>query len=248
VTFVRREVTPPSRFLDSWKAQADGLPHGSPVDAIRAQPGDDVLVLAAHPDDETFGLGASVSSLTSAGVRVHVVALTEGEAALDHLGVSVPGLREQRRAEFGLACNELGATTSHVLDLGDGRLRHRQDELDEVLGQLTDTLRPIHVFAPWWGDPHPDHAAVGEAALRVGYHSACAITGYLIWALQWMSPDDIPAKRNRMTVFANDQRARAARRAAAGCYRSQTEPLHATVEAVLPHAMLDSDLELGVAG
>ena len=229
-------------------AQADGLRSYSPADAIRAQPGDDVLVLAAHPDDETFGLGASVVSLTSAHVRVHVVALTEGEAALDHLGVSVPGLGERRRAEFGLACSELGATTSHVLDLGDGRLMHRQDELDEILGQLMDTLRPVHVFAPWWRDPHPDHAALGEAALRVGCHSACAITGYLIWALHWMSPDDIPAKRNRMTVFTNDQRARAARRAAAGCYRSQTEPLHPTVEAVLPHAMLDSDLELGMAG
>jgi N-acetylglucosamine malate deacetylase 2 len=40
-----------------------------------------VLAVVAHPDDETFGLGAVIDSLTSAGSAVHVLCFTRGEAS-----------------------------------------------------------------------------------------------------------------------------------------------------------------------
>ena len=85
----RVEVTPRSRYLDEWVRVADTLPTRTPAEAFSVRPGDDVLVLAAHPDDETLGAGATVAALVMAGVDVHVIALTAGEAALAHLGYAM---------------------------------------------------------------------------------------------------------------------------------------------------------------
>jgi len=39
------------------------------------------LAVVAHPDDETFGLGAVIDAMTSAGSAVHVLCFTRGEAS-----------------------------------------------------------------------------------------------------------------------------------------------------------------------
>ena len=41
----------------------------------------DALAVVAHPDDESFGLGAILSALSGAGVAVRVLCLTHGEAS-----------------------------------------------------------------------------------------------------------------------------------------------------------------------
>ncbi|MCK5923140.1 MAG: PIG-L family deacetylase, partial [Methylococcales bacterium] len=40
--------------------------------------GDVVMVIVPHPDDETFGMGATLAALTTAGVHVHLLLLTDG--------------------------------------------------------------------------------------------------------------------------------------------------------------------------
>ena len=40
-----------------------------------------LVLVAAHPDDETLGLGATATMLSARGVTVQVVAVTDGEAA-----------------------------------------------------------------------------------------------------------------------------------------------------------------------
>ncbi len=55
-------------------ANADvGLPHWERV-----------LVVVAHPDDESFGLGAVLSSFVDAGADVSVLCFTQGEASTLH--------------------------------------------------------------------------------------------------------------------------------------------------------------------
>ena len=40
-----------------------------------------VLAVIAHPDDESFGLGAIIDRMTSGGAAVHVLCYTRGEAS-----------------------------------------------------------------------------------------------------------------------------------------------------------------------
>src|SRR5262249_24445310 len=46
---------------------------------LSACPG--LVVVAAHPDDETLGLGATIAQLVASGVDVHVVSASDGGAA-----------------------------------------------------------------------------------------------------------------------------------------------------------------------
>jgi LmbE family N-acetylglucosaminyl deacetylase len=39
------------------------------------------LVVVAHPDDESFGLGAVIEAFVTSGTTVHVLCLTKGEAS-----------------------------------------------------------------------------------------------------------------------------------------------------------------------
>ena len=210
----RVEVTPKSRYLDDWDRIAATLPTRTPTEALGVRPGDDVLVLAAHPDDETLGAGATVAALVAAGVDVHVVALTAGEAALAHVGYESPDLAARRRSEFASACRRLGVSTCQVLDLGDSLLSEREEAVTEVVQAAVRRHRPAHVLTPWWQDPHPDHAAVGRACQDVADHTDFDVSGYLLWALHWSHPDDILTGENRMVVLSHDEDALAARRAA----------------------------------
>jgi len=40
-----------------------------------------VLAVIAHPDDESFGLGAVIDQFTAAGTAVHILCYTHGEAS-----------------------------------------------------------------------------------------------------------------------------------------------------------------------
>ena len=45
-----------------------------------------VLVLAAHPDDETLGCGSSLCRLSDAGNKIHLMTFTDGVDARDTIG------------------------------------------------------------------------------------------------------------------------------------------------------------------
>lgn len=66
----------------------------------------DVLAVVAHPDDESFGLGALLASFVATGSRVSVLCLTHGEASTLH---GVEGdLAEVRARELVDAAAALG--------------------------------------------------------------------------------------------------------------------------------------------
>ena len=60
-----------------------------------------VLVVVAHPDDESFGLGAVIDTLVSHGASVTVLCLTHGEASTLHGSTAdLATLREKTRAVY----------------------------------------------------------------------------------------------------------------------------------------------------
>jgi len=98
-------------------------------------PATGVLAVCAHPDDESFGLGAVLAALTDAGVPVAVLCFTHGEASTLH---ATPGeLAAVRVDELSQAAAHLGVGRAELLAYPDGRLA------DQPLGELAQHVRRL---------------------------------------------------------------------------------------------------------
>jgi LmbE family N-acetylglucosaminyl deacetylase len=178
------------------------------------------VVLAAHPDDEVLGVGGTMSLLASAGARLRLVAVTDGEAS--HPGIEWPDeLAERRAAETAAALAALGADQAEVvrLQLPDAGLADRQDEIAARLRDLSDGFDVC--LAPWENDVHADHEAVGRSARRASGQAEVAF--YPVWTWHWSFPGD------RRVPWSSAQRiplppaVAARKRAAIQCFASQLE-------------------------
>lgn len=123
------------------------------------------LVVIAHPDDESFGLGAVVDVLISEGADVRVLCLTHGEAST--LGAT-SDLGAVREAELRCAASELGVRSVTLLALPDSGLDGvSAARLDAIVEAELAGAELLVVFEPGGVTGHPDHRAATAAAERV---------------------------------------------------------------------------------
>ncbi len=148
----------------------------APLVANPLSPGDRVLLVGAHPDDETIGAGRLV-----AGHRGEVVAVTmsAGEECVVSERIDPLDIAAQRLAEWRVALHELGAESRDTPRFPDRRLDEHETEIVEALTELVDGADVV--VTTWRHDPHPDHRAVGRAcataAGRSGSDSSSSPSG-----------------------------------------------------------------------
>lgn len=70
--------------------------------------GERMLVVVAHPDDETFGCGSIIAVASEAGAHVTVACATLGDRGETRLALSPEQIAHQRRRELHLAADVLG--------------------------------------------------------------------------------------------------------------------------------------------
>ncbi len=123
------------------------------------------LAVCAHPDDESFGLGAVLNHLVASGIRASVLCFTAGEASTlslsDQLGTV-------RAAELRTAAGELGIESVHLGDHPDGSLGEVPlDRLSREVATMIETVGAdvMVVFDEGGVTGHPDHCRATEAAL-----------------------------------------------------------------------------------
>lgn len=242
----RIEVTPPSRYAGQWAELAERLPHADPLTGLGLRDGDTVLAVVAHPDDETLGMGATLSSLAHSGVHVHVIAMTEGDGALDHVSRQVSGLGARRRAEFARACGTLSVDTWAIIGLPDGRLGDHRGEVASSIWADVERFAPRHLLTNWWGDPHRDHEAVGQAAVDMAARAGIAVTGFPIWAQHWCDPETFDPAAMSLEVISTNHHAEHLRQLALDYYVSQRAPLAADLDPILPPAVANWSTEFAI--
>ncbi|MCS0603518.1 PIG-L family deacetylase [Streptomyces sp. LP11] len=185
-----------------------------------------VVVAAAHPDDEVLGAGGALAILAASGVAVTVVSVTDGEGSHPGSARFTPErLAEVRACELRDALGELGLPDADVvrLRLPDTRVADHEERLVGELTQLLDGAALC--LAPWTGDVHGDHEAVGRAALAAARaaHVPCRL--YPVWLWHWAEPGDprVPwATASRIVLPAAVQ---ARKHAAVARFTSQIRPL-----------------------
>ncbi len=184
---------------------------------------DAVLVAAAHPDDETLGVGGLVAALARHGAAVSVLVATDGEASHPDARAWAPGLLARVRADEAAAAVARLAPAARVdrLGLPDGGLAAAEDRLVEALAERCGpgTL----VIAPWDADGHPDHDALGRAASAAAARSGAVVAHYPVWLWHWGRPDDLPWEAVHAVELTPPDLAR--RAAAVAEYPSQTGAL-----------------------
>jgi LmbE family N-acetylglucosaminyl deacetylase len=134
-----------------------------------------LLLVVAHPDDETFGCGSLLLHAGSRGARTVVVCATRGEAGEVTERVTVPagGLGAVREAELRAAAAYLGVADVELLDLADSGMAGEAGPetlvgapLDDVVARVrgaVDRHRPDVVVTLDGGDGHRDHVRIREA-------------------------------------------------------------------------------------
>jgi N-acetylglucosamine malate deacetylase 2 len=131
------------------------------------------LVVVAHPDDETFGLGAVIDLLITNGVHVDQLCFTRGEAST--LGASAD-LATTRPMELRAACTTLGITRLNVMPFADGGLAEVSiDELALSIEAASDGVGVLLVFERGGITGHPDHRAATAAAFRAAEGRGLAV-------------------------------------------------------------------------
>jgi LmbE family N-acetylglucosaminyl deacetylase len=137
-----------------------------------------ILVIAAHPDDVDFGLAGTVATWTDAGIEVVYCIVTNGDAGGSDASVSRADMAVLRQTEQTAAAKCVGVSDLRFLGYPDGRVEASLD-LRRDLARVIRQVRPDRVTCPspernYARIPtsHPDHRAVGSAALDAVYPDA----------------------------------------------------------------------------
>jgi LmbE family N-acetylglucosaminyl deacetylase len=137
-----------------------------------------VLMVAAHPDDIDFTAAGTVALWTDAGIEVSYCLVTDGDAGGFDKSLPRAEMAPMRRKEQTAAAAVLGVTDLRFLGYPDGRVEPSlglRRDLSRVIRQVCpDRLvcpSPDRNYVRVAGS-HPDHRAVGSAALDAVYPDA----------------------------------------------------------------------------
>ena len=147
-----------------------------------------LLVVLAHPDDESFGPGGTLARYALHGANVHYLCGTRGEVGMadpEHLaGYASPA--EMRWAELACAAEQLGLTSVIHLGYRDSGMPGSPDnshpnalvaapaaEAAARIAHHIRALKPQVVIThdPIGGYRHPDHIAIHKATVAA-FHAA----------------------------------------------------------------------------
>jgi N-acetyl-1-D-myo-inositol-2-amino-2-deoxy-alpha-D-glucopyranoside deacetylase len=146
-----------------------------------------LLLVHAHPDDESIGTGVTMARYVASGAQVTLVTCTRGEqgeivvADMAHLGTGA-ALAEERVRELAAACAALGVTDHRFLGAhtDSGMMgtpeNDRPDcfwraDLDVATGELVAIVREtrpqvVVTYDDNGGYGHPDHIQAHRVTMR----------------------------------------------------------------------------------
>ncbi len=137
-----------------------------------------LLVIAAHPDDVDFSAAGTIALWTDAGIEVTYCIVTDGAAGGRDESMPRAEMAQVRRVEQATAAKHVGVHDLRFLGYPDGRLEPTLG-LRKDLARVIRQVRPDRLMCPSpernyarIGTSHPDHRAVGSAALDAVYPDA----------------------------------------------------------------------------
>lgn len=162
-----------------------------------------VLACYAHPDDEAFGSGGTLTRYAAEGAQVMLVCATRGEVGeIADESLAVPAtLALVREEELRCSCRTMGTAEPIFLGYRDSGMAGTPDNdheeafcrapADEVVARLVGILRRLRpqvvlTFEPGGGYGHPDHIAIHRHTLAA-FHAAADPTRFPEQGESWQA-------------------------------------------------------------
>lgn len=188
-----------------------------------------LVVLAAHPDDETLGAAGLIARASALGANVTVIVATDGEGSHPNSPThSSAELAAVRRTELRDAAR-LVAPGAEIEFLGipDG---HLPEHSETVRRRLEDAVGAhgvdgLLLLAPWQEDGHRDHRVAGAVARAVAQRTGARLLEYPIWMWHWADPENAAVPWDAMLRLELTPAEQSAKARALDAHRSQTRPL-----------------------
>ncbi|ALE93794.1 hypothetical protein AOC05_18105 [Arthrobacter alpinus] len=238
VTFTHdQEATPEADWLESPRVSAMAE-LGIDWDTVEK-----LIVVAAHPDDETLGAAGLLQRAADHGVSVEVLVATMGEKSHPRSTTHTPEhLAALRTIELQKALAVLTpGVNCRTLRLPDGGLsEHTRDLEHEIATAATPGGAATLIVAPWSADGHTDHDAAGAAATNAAALTGSLLLEYPIWMWHWGSPAHPNVPWPALRKFGLTPKEHALKAAAMSSHTSQIAPLsdNAGDETLLSPALL----------
>ena len=118
-----------------------------------------MLVLAAHPDDETLGAGGTIAAARERGERVHVAVFCSPQRA----DVASEPAAAAKAAELRAAMAELDCTFECYGLPDQGLDTTPLIDLSRAIERTARAITPDHVLTHFAGDVNQDHRRIAEA-------------------------------------------------------------------------------------
>jgi len=154
-----------------------------------------MMVVVAHPDDETFGCGSLLLHAAAHGVETAVVCATRGEAGepAPGSGVSQADLAAVRQQELIEAAEILGVSRVDMLDFRDSGMAGEpepdtlvaapMEQVRDVIRAVFEDFRPTIVVTLEGTDGHRDHLRMRDAMLAAVEVADAPIERVYLYAL-----------------------------------------------------------------
>jgi LmbE family N-acetylglucosaminyl deacetylase len=186
-----------------------------------------ILVIAAHPDDEVLGCGATAARLALEHHEVHFAILGEGITSRhpqrsDADASQLACLHQQAHA----AAAQLGARSVVLHQLPDNRLDTVPLlEVVKIVEELVDRLKPEVIYTHHPGDLNVDHGVIHRAVLTatrpVAGQSVREIYAFEVPSSTEWSFGSAP-RQFRPNVFVDVAATLEAKVAAMACYQAES--------------------------
>lgn len=125
-----------------------------------------VLVIAAHPDDEVLGMGGTIAKLVKEGCEVNVLIVTDGSSSQYRDSIDLKKIIDDKKKETWACAQKMGVKNVYYGEQPDMKLDCTPHiNINKVIEELIDRLEPDTVFTHFWGDVNMDHQNVYKSTL-----------------------------------------------------------------------------------
>lgn len=126
-----------------------------------------ILIVAAHPDDEVLGCGATILKMVKSGYEAHLLILGEGKTSrsVSGLGNFKQDLEELNKETMN-SCKVLGISSFENAGFPDNKFDSLALlDIVQKIEEVKNKIRPDIIFTHHFGDINIDHQVTHRAVL-----------------------------------------------------------------------------------